>query len=100
MFGKHVSRGTDSLIEAPGSEGFIESSLGETIALRRLSVADLRRAAANAAADLTKTYGSPNPAAWRMKRPLLTAESQGLASAPPTPLQNRGSYEMAVELGG
>ena len=99
-FGKRVSRGTDSLIESPGSEGFVESSLGETIALRTLPVADLRRAAANATAELTQTYGSPNPAAWRMKRPLLTAESQGLASAPPTPLQNRGSYEMAVELGG
>jgi penicillin G amidase len=99
MFGTRVSRGTDSLIEAPGSEGFVESSLGETIALRKLSLAKLRLAAANAAAELTKTYGSPNPAAWRMKRPLLTAESQGLASAPPTPLQNRGSYEMAVELG-
>ena len=70
------------------------------IALRKLSVAKLRLAAANAAAELTRTYGSPNPAAWRMKRPFLTAESQGLASAPPTPLQNRGSYEMAVELGG
>ena len=100
MFGKHVSRGTDSLIESPGSEGFIESSLGETIALRKLSVAKLRLAAANAAADLTKTYGSANPAAWRLKRPSVTATSQGLASAPPTPLQNRGTYEMAVELGG
>ncbi|HEX6457475.1 MAG TPA: penicillin acylase family protein [Thermoleophilaceae bacterium] len=100
MFGSHVSPGTDSLIEAPGSEGFIESSLGETIALRKLSLAKLRIAAANAAAELTKTYGSPEPAAWRMKRPLLTAQSQGLASAPPTPLQNRGTYEMAVELGG
>lgn len=100
MFGKHVSRGTDSLIEAPGSEGFIESSLGETIALRKLSLAKLRLAAANAAAELTKTYGSSNPATWRMKRPLLTAQTQGLASAPPTPLQNRGTYEMAVELGG
>jgi penicillin G amidase len=100
MFGKRVSRGTDSLIEAPGSEGFVESSLGETIALRKLSLAKLRLAAADAAAELTKTYGSPNPAAWRMKRPLMTPENQGLASAPPTPLQNRGSYEMAVELGG
>lgn len=100
MFGKHVSAGTDSLIESPGSEGFIESSLGETIALRKLPLAGLRRAAASADAELTKTYGSPNPAAWRMKRPLLTATSQGLASAPPTPLQNRGTYEMAVELGG
>ncbi len=99
MFGRRVPRGTDSLIETPGSEGFIEATLGETIALRKLSVAKLRIAAANAAAELTKTYGSADPATWRMKRPFLTAETQGLATAPPTPLQNRGSYEMAVELG-
>jgi hypothetical protein len=34
-----------------------------------------------------------------MKRPTVSAEIQGLAAAPPTPLQNRGTYEMAVELG-
>lgn len=99
MFGKRVSPAIDGLIESPGSEGFIESSLGETIALRKLSVSALRRAAADAAAELSQTYGSADPAAWRMKRPFVNAEVQGLASAPPTPLQNRGTYEMAVELG-
>jgi hypothetical protein len=30
----------------------------------------------------------------------VSAEVQGLAPAAPTPLQNRGTYEMSVELGG
>ena len=100
MFGSHVSPAVDGLIESPGSEGFVESTLGETIAMRKLSVAKLQKAASDAAAELAKTYNSSDPAAWRLKRPTVSAEVQGLASAPPTPLQNRGTYEMAVELGG
>jgi acyl-homoserine lactone acylase PvdQ len=99
MFGS-LSPALEGLFEKPGSEGFIESTYGETIALRKLSPAKLQKAAADAAAELTKTYGSADPAKWRLKRPTTNAEVQGLASAPPTPLQNRGTYEMAVELGG
>ena len=100
MFGTRVSPAVDSLLESPGSEGFVESTYGETIALRKLPAARLQKAAADAAAELTKTYSSADPAKWRLKRPTVSAEVQGLASAPPTPLQNRGTYEMAVELGG
>jgi hypothetical protein len=99
MFGK-LSPPLESLFGAPGSEGFIESTYGETLALQKLSPAKLQKAAADAAAELTKTYNSPDPQAWRLKRPTVSAEVQGLASAPPTPLQNRGTYEMAVELAG
>ena len=99
MFGK-LSPAAEGLLEAPGSEGFVEATLGETIALRKLSPAKLQKAAADAAAELTNTYKSSDPAAWRLKRPTVSAEVQGLASAPPTPLQNRGTYEMAVEMGG
>jgi penicillin amidase len=99
MFGS-LSPALEGLFEKPGSEGFIESTYGETIALRKLSPAKLQKAAADAAAELTTTYGSADPAKWRLKRPTTGAEVQGLASAPPTPLQNRGTYEMAVELGG
>ncbi|MEA2271892.1 MAG: penicillin amidase, partial [Solirubrobacteraceae bacterium] len=99
MFGK-LSSAAEGLLQAPGSAGLIESALGETIALRKLSVANLQRAASDAATELTKTYGSPDPATWRIRRPTVSAEVQGLATAPPTPLQNRGTYEMAVELGG
>ncbi|HEX6715301.1 MAG TPA: penicillin acylase family protein [Thermoleophilaceae bacterium] len=99
MFGK-LSPALEGLFEKPGSEGFIESTYGETLALRKLSPAKLQKAAADAAAALTATYGSPDPSKWRLKRPTVSAEVQGLAPAPPTPLQNRGTYEMAVELGG
>ena len=98
-FGK-LSAPLEALFEKPGSEGFIESTYGETLALRTLSPAKLQQAAANAAKALTKTYNSPDPQSWRMKRPTVTAETQGLAGAPPTPLQNRGTYEMGLELGG
>jgi hypothetical protein len=97
-FGK-LSAPLEALFEKPGSEGFIESTYGETLALRMLSPAKLQKAAANAAAALTKTYNSPDPQRWRLKRPTVTAEVQGLASAPPTPLQDRGTYEMGAELG-
>jgi acyl-homoserine lactone acylase PvdQ len=99
MFGK-LSPPLVALFGDPGSEGFVESTYGETLALQKLSPAKLQKAAADAAAELTKTYNSPYPQAWRLKRPTVNAEVQGLASAPPTPLQNRGTYEMAVELGG
>jgi len=99
MFGRRVSPAVNALIESPGSEGFVESAYGETLALQKLSITGLRRAARNAAAELTKIYGSSDPASWRLKRPTVSAEVQGLASTPPTPLQNRGTYEMAVELG-
>jgi penicillin G amidase len=99
MFGK-LTPALEGLFGEPGSDGFVESTYGETLALKKLSPAKLQKAAADAAAALTKRYNSPQPPAWRMKRPFVNAEVQGLAPAPPTPLQNRGTYEMAVELGG
>lgn len=99
MFGK-LSPPLESLFGTPGDDGFIESTYGETLALGKLSAAKLQKAAADAAAELTGTYKSADPSTWRMKRPTVSAEVQGLAPAPPTPLQNRGTYEMAVELGG
>jgi penicillin G amidase len=98
MFGK-LSPPLEGLFGKPGDEGFVESTYGETLALQKLSAAKLQKAAANAATELTNTYKSPEPQTWRMKRPTVSAEVQGLAPAPPTPLQNRGTYEMAVELG-
>jgi penicillin amidase len=90
---------TAGLVGTPGDEGFIESTLGETYALRTLDADGLRRAAAGAAAALTARFGSADPATWRDKRAMVSPEIQGLAMPPPIPLQNRGTYEMAVELG-
>jgi penicillin amidase len=91
---------TRGLLGTPGDEGFIESTLGETYALRTLDAAGLRQAAADAAAVLTARFGSADPAAWRDMRAMVSAEVQGLAIPPPIPLQNRGTFELAVELGG
>jgi hypothetical protein len=90
---------TRGLLGTPGAEGFVESTLGETYALRTLSADGLRTGARNAAATLTARFGSPDPAAWREPRAMVSPEVQGLALPPPIPLQNRGTFELAVELG-
>jgi penicillin amidase len=90
---------TRGLVGTPGSEGFVESTLGETYALRTLGRRGLRRAAANAAAALTARFNSADPATWREPRAMVSPEAQGLALPPPIPLQNRGTFELAVELG-
>ena len=56
---------TRALVGTPGDEGFVESTLGETYALRTLDAEGCRRAAANAAAALTARFGSADPATWR-----------------------------------
>jgi len=91
--------GKRALVAKPGDEGFVESTLGETFALRTLDAAGLRRAAALAAAALTARFGTSDPAGWREARSMVSATQQGLASPPPIPLINRGSYEQIVELG-
>ena len=90
---------TRGLVGTPGDEGFVESTLGETYALRTLDAEGYRRAAANAAAALAARFGSADPATWRDERAMVSAEVQGLAIPPPIPLQNRGTFELAVELG-
>ena len=90
---------TRSLVGTPGDEGFVESTLGETYALRTLDAEGYRRAAADAAAALAVRFGSADPATWRDDRAMVSAEMQGLAIPPPIPLQNRGTFELAVELG-
>jgi acyl-homoserine lactone acylase PvdQ len=91
--------GKRALVNAPGAEGFIDSTLGETYALRTLDAAGLRRAAVLAAADLTARFGTGDPSQWREPRRMVSATQQGLASPPDIPLRNRGSFEQIVELG-
>jgi hypothetical protein len=87
------------LVGEPGSKGYVDSSLGETYALRTLTPAAARRAAAAAAAALTAHFGTADPAGWREPRATVSAQAQGLASPPAIPLLNRGSFEQVVELG-
>lgn len=91
--------GKRALVGTPGAEGFVESTLGETYALRTLDARGLQRAAALAATDLTARFGTSDPTQWRQPRSMVTATAQGLASPPPIPLINRGSFEQVVELG-
>jgi hypothetical protein len=93
------TRAEPGLVGRPGEEGFVESTLGETYALRTLDVRGLQRAAALAASDLSARFGTSDPAGWREPRAMVSASAQGLASPPPIPLINRGSYEQIVELG-
>ncbi len=90
---------TEGLLGRPGAEGYVESTLGETFALRTLDAEGLRRAAGDAAESLSARFGSPDPAAWRDRRAMVSPELQGLATPPPIALQNRGTFELAVELG-
>jgi hypothetical protein len=92
-------RAERGLVGRPGDEGFVESTLGETYALRTLDAGGLQRAAALAAADLTARFGTADPSGWREPRTMISASAQGLASPPPIPLINRGSFEQIVELG-
>ena len=90
---------TEGLLGRPGAEGYVESTLGETFALRTLDAEGLRRAAGDAAESLSARFGSPDPAVWRDRRAMVSPELQGLATPPPIALQNRGTFELAVELG-
>jgi penicillin amidase len=98
-FGPTLTTAQEGLVGKPGDEGFVESTLGETFALRTLGADAVRHAAAAAAGDLEARFGSPDPARWREPRAMVTAEAQGLARPPAIPLINRGSYEQIVELG-
>ena len=89
----------EEALEVLGEGEVILRELGETYALRTLDAEGLRRAAADDAASLTARFGSPDPAAWRAPRAMVSPEVQGLATPPPIALQNRGTFELAVELG-
>ncbi|HEX8204683.1 MAG TPA: penicillin acylase family protein [Solirubrobacteraceae bacterium] len=94
-----TTSGAAALTGTPGSEGFVESSVGETYALRTLDEAELIEAAAAAAGSLERRFGTSDPAAWREERTMIEAEPLGLAQSPPIGLINRGSWEQLVELG-
>ncbi|MDQ3739659.1 MAG: penicillin acylase family protein, partial [Actinomycetota bacterium] len=92
-------RGARGLVGAPGGEGFVEATLGETYALRTLSDRGLLDAAAMAAEALHERFRSTDPARWREPRATIQASPLGLAKAPEIGLVNRGSWEQLVELG-
>jgi hypothetical protein len=67
--------------------------------LRTGDAAAYRRAAATAFDALKTTFGSEDPARWRLPRPTFATAIQGAASPPPLDFFDRGTYEQFVELG-
>jgi len=84
----------------PNDEHVYDVSLGQAYALRVLSPADWRTAAANAFAKLAQRFHSSDPAAWRDKRAMFNESSLGAESPPPMPFFDRGTWEQLVELHG
>jgi penicillin G amidase len=87
------------LIGRRAEEGFVESTVGETYALRTLSDAQFVKVAEATSHLLERRFGTADPAGWREPRTLISASPLGLAQAPKIGLINRGSWEQLVELG-
>ena len=78
---------------------YFDATHAQSTALRRLPPADLRTAADAAFADLSKRFGSPDPARWREPRRMYPISVDGAGSPPPLPFFDRGTYEQLVETG-
>jgi penicillin amidase len=86
------------LLDVKPSADF-DATLGEVYALRTLSPANLRIAAATAHAALVERFGSAEPQSWRQPRPMTETSSMGAGSFPPFPLFDRGTWQQVVLLG-
>ncbi|MFL5886537.1 MAG: penicillin acylase family protein [Thermoleophilaceae bacterium] len=84
--------------EQPGTSHHYDASEGQTYALRTLSPADYRQAAAGAFDNLTKKFGSSDPSKWRDKRQMYDQSALGAEQPPPMPFFDRGTYEELFEL--
>ena len=79
-----------------GSSHAMELNVQETYALRTLSPARLRTAAAKAHAALVKRFGGSD---WREPRRMYKTSAQGAASFPDIPFFDRGTWQQLVEMG-
>jgi hypothetical protein len=79
--------------------GDFDATNGETYALLHLGRRGLRTAAARAHDALTERFGTGDPAAWRMDRPMTETSAMGAGQFPPFPLFDRGTWQHAVLLG-
>ncbi len=82
----------------PGKSHAFDISNGEAYAVRTLSPAEWRRAAADTHAELAKKFATPDIAKWREPRRMYEWEVQGVGSPPPLPFFDRGTWEQFVEL--
>ncbi|MGI8922041.1 MAG: penicillin acylase family protein [Solirubrobacteraceae bacterium] len=83
----------------PNPEHVFDVSLGQAYALRTLSPAGYRAAAAAAFSALSSRYHSSEPSAWRAPRVMVNQSAQGAEQPPPMPFFDRGTWEQFVELG-
>ena len=83
-----------------GSSHVFDVSNGEAYALRTLSRRHYRAAAKLAFRQLSRGFGSRDPARWREPRRLYEPSAQGAASFPePFPFFDRGTFQHNNELG-
>jgi penicillin amidase len=84
---------------APGTSHQEDAGGAAGTALLEAGPGDLRKAAATAAAALTKRFGNADPASWRDPRPMYKVGAVGLGGSPPLKFFDRGTWQQAVELG-
>ncbi|HEX6391297.1 MAG TPA: penicillin acylase family protein, partial [Solirubrobacteraceae bacterium] len=85
--------------DRPGRSHEFDITDKESYALRTLAVAGYRAAAEDAAAALTKRFGTGDAARWREPRRMDDLTAQGAQQAPPLPFFDRGTWEQVIELG-
>jgi penicillin amidase len=85
---------------AGGSYHYFDASHFQSYALRTLTPAGYRAAAAAAFSALQAKYGGAgDPSLWRQPRPMFDFQGLAAASPPPLPFFDRGTYEQLIELG-
>lgn len=97
--GQHKREDVDLLASGKGASHVFDVSNGEAYALRTLSAKGYRQAAKLAFKRLQGQFGSANPSLWRQPRRMYTPTAQGAGDFPPFPFFDRGTFQMAVELG-
>jgi acyl-homoserine lactone acylase PvdQ len=83
-----------------GTSHAFDASNGDAYALRTLTTRGYRQAAKLAFRQLSKKFGSGEPAKWREPRRLYEPSAQGAGSFPtPFPFFDRGTFQHNTELG-
>jgi hypothetical protein len=93
------AKGAKAFEDRPGTSHAFDITAKEAYALRTLSPAGYREAAATTAAAMTKRFGTPDPARWRAPREMYDMSAQGAQQPPPLPFFDRGTYEQLLEVG-
>ena len=94
-----LPRAARSWLGGPGRSHAFDFGGADATAFHRLDTAGLRRAAARAAASLTRRFGSPDPATWREPRRMYDVAATGIAEKPSLKFYDRGTWQQTAELG-